>query len=91
PTPPPPPPAAGGPPPETALHALPEQQRKHSVLPLLHAYRRPSPALAGSALPAGQFLAAVRAAGPALGGDVPHLSPELIAKYVRDLRLRGLL
>ncbi|HLS75574.1 MAG TPA: carboxylic acid reductase [Nocardia sp.] len=76
---------------ETALHALPEQQRKHSVLPLLHAYRRPSPALAGSALPAGQFLAAVRAAGPALGGDVPHLSPELIAKYVRDLRLRGLL
>nr|WP_051026876.1 carboxylic acid reductase [Nocardia higoensis] len=76
---------------ETALHALPEQQRKHSVLPLLHAYRRPSPASAGSALPGSEFLAAVRAAGPATGGDVPHLSAELIGKYVSDLRLHGLI
>ncbi|MBF6445903.1 thioester reductase domain-containing protein [Nocardia farcinica] len=76
---------------ETALHALPERQRKHSLLPLLHAYRRPVPALRGSALPAAEFRAAVRAAGITADGDIPHLTRALIEKYVADLRLHGLL
>ncbi|WP_036503986.1 carboxylic acid reductase [Nocardia aobensis] len=76
---------------ETALRALPERQRRHSVLPLLHAFRRPAPAIAGSALPAERFRAAVRAAGTGPDGDIPHLSRELIGKYVRDLTAAGLL
>ncbi|WP_063014742.1 carboxylic acid reductase [Nocardia kruczakiae] len=76
---------------ETALRALPERQRRHSVLPLLHAFRRPAPAVAGSALPAERFRAAVRAAGTGPDGDIPHLSRELIGKYVRDLTAAGLL
>ncbi|PPJ17620.1 oxidoreductase [Nocardia nova] len=76
---------------ETALRALPERQRRHSVLPLLHAFRRPGPAVPGSALPAERFRAAVRAAGTGPDGDIPHLSRELIGKYVRDLTAAGLL
>ncbi|WP_336082642.1 carboxylic acid reductase [Nocardia sp. SSK8] len=76
---------------ETALRALPESQRKHTVLPLLHAYRRPGTPLAGSALPADGFRAAVRAAGIADMPDIPHLDAALIAKYVRDLVGLGLL
>ncbi|MEW1737364.1 carboxylic acid reductase [Nocardia beijingensis] len=76
---------------ETALRALPEGQRQASVLPLLHAYRRPSPAVRGSALPAEKFRAAVRAAKIGADHDIPQISRELIEKYVTDLRVRGLL
>lgn len=76
---------------ETALRALPERQRQASVLPLLHAYRRPSPAVRGSALPAEKFRAAVRAAKIGADHDIPQISRELIEKYVTDLRVRGLL
>ncbi|MFI9507955.1 carboxylic acid reductase [Nocardia sp. NPDC052566] len=76
---------------ETAIRGLPEKQRQHSLLPLLHAYRGPGPAIPGSALPAKHFQAAVQAAGIGDDGEIPHLSPELIEKYVTDLRLRGLL
>ncbi|MEV0337047.1 carboxylic acid reductase [Nocardia sp. NPDC050717] len=76
---------------ETALRALPEDQRKHTLLPLLHAYRRPGRPLAGSALPAEGFRAAVRAAGIGAERDIPHLGPELIGKYVSDLTCLGLL
>ncbi|GAA2475099.1 thioester reductase domain-containing protein [Actinocorallia cavernae] len=71
---------------ETALRALPDRLRQHSLLPLLHAFATPEPPLSGSALPAERFRAAVRAAS--LGGDddIPRLSPELITKYVTDLR-----
>ncbi|WUD62898.1 thioester reductase domain-containing protein [Nocardia sp. NBC_00511] len=76
---------------ETALRALPEAQRAHSVQPLLHAYRYPSPPIAGAALPADRFHAAVRQAELGPSGDIPHLTKELITKYVTDLKLRGLL
>ncbi len=43
--------------------------------------------MAGSAVPAERFGAAVRASGT----DVPHLTAELIRKYVTDLRALDLL
>ncbi|WP_067814847.1 carboxylic acid reductase [Nocardia inohanensis] len=76
---------------ETALRALPERRRRHSVLPLLHAYRRPAMPLPGAALPAEHFQAAVKAARIGPTGTIPHLSRELIGKYVEDLRLLDLL
>ncbi|MGW5377793.1 carboxylic acid reductase [Nocardia sp. NPDC003999] len=76
---------------ETSLRALPEAQRQASVLPLLHAYRRPAPAVRGSALPAEKFRAAVRAAKIGADQDIPQISRELIEKYVSDLGVRGLL
>lgn len=76
---------------ETAVRALPERQRQHSLLPLLHAYRRPGMPIAGAALPAKKFQAAVQAAGLGPGGDIPHLTRELIEKYATDLKLRELL
>ncbi|WP_067722775.1 carboxylic acid reductase [Nocardia yamanashiensis] len=76
---------------ETALRALPERRRRDSVLPLLHAYRRPAPPLPGAALPAEHFQAAVRTARIGPTGTIPHLSRELIGKYVADLRLLDLL
>ncbi|GGK32519.1 oxidoreductase [Nocardia camponoti] len=68
---------------ETALRAMPEVQRAATVLPLLHAFRRPAPARAGSALPADDFHQAI--------GTIPHLSRELIGKYVTDLAALRLL
>ncbi|AYF79551.1 NAD-dependent epimerase/dehydratase family protein [Nocardia yunnanensis] len=76
---------------ETALRTLPELQRSASVQPLLHAYRHPSPPIAGSVLPAKRFQDAVQQAGIGPDGDIPHLTRELIDKYVADLTLRGLL
>ncbi|MER7763393.1 carboxylic acid reductase [Streptomyces sp. NPDC097619] len=70
---------------EAAMRALPEAQRQASALPLLHGFREPVEPVAGSAIPSERFRAAVRAAG--IGpGDVPRLSPELIAKYATDLK-----
>ncbi|MFQ6397515.1 carboxylic acid reductase [Nocardia sp. KC 131] len=76
---------------DTALRALPEQQRNASVLPLLHAYRRPGPPIEGSVIAAKGFTTAVQAANIGPDNDIPHLSPSLIHKYVTDLRQRGLL
>ncbi|MGW5318014.1 carboxylic acid reductase [Nocardia thailandica] len=75
----------------TALRGLPEQQRRHSLLPVLEVYRHPGRARAGSALPAAGFRDAVRAAGLPGAPDIPHLDPALITKYVTDLRELGLL
>ncbi|WP_406141251.1 carboxylic acid reductase [Streptomyces sp. NBC_01089] len=76
---------------ETALRGLPDRRRQHSLLPLLHAFARPQEPLPGSALPADRFRAAVRAAGLNEENDIPHLSQDLITKYVADLRARDLL
>jgi fatty acid CoA ligase FadD9 len=76
---------------ETAVRALPEEQRRHSLLPLLHAYRVPGRPLRGSALPAKKFQAAVQAAELGPEHDIPHLDRALIEKYATDLRLRKLL
>ncbi|GAU71551.1 probable fatty acid--CoA ligase [Streptomyces sp. NBRC 110611] len=43
---------------ETALRGLPDRQKQHSLLPLLHAFAEPEQPLAGSALPADRFRAA---------------------------------
>lgn len=71
---------------ETALRALPERQRQLSLLPLLHAYRRPEAPVRGSLAPAEVFQSAVQAAKIGVDEDVPHLSREFIGKYVADLR-----
>ncbi|MCV7164042.1 carboxylic acid reductase [Mycobacterium stomatepiae] len=65
---------------ETALRALPDKQRQQSVLPLLDVYRKPEAPLRG----------AVQAAKIGADKDIPHLSQQLIEKYVSDLRLLGL-
>ncbi len=76
---------------ETALRALPAHQRRHSLLPLLHAFTLPEWPLPGSALPADEFRTAVRAAALDEEKDIPRLSQDLITKYVTDLRSRHLL
>ncbi|MEV0342699.1 carboxylic acid reductase [Nocardia sp. NPDC050713] len=76
---------------ESGLRALPEHQRVNTLLPLLHAFRRPARPLRGAALPAEHFRAAVRSLGLPDAGDIPHLSPRLIEKYVSDLRQHKLL
>jgi fatty acid CoA ligase FadD9 len=76
---------------ETALKALPEKQRQQTVLPLLHAYRKPEKPLRGAPAPGEVFHAAVRTAKIGADKDIPHLSAPLIDKYVTDLRHLGLL
>ncbi|MEU6479119.1 carboxylic acid reductase [Streptomyces sp. NPDC047017] len=76
---------------ETALRGLPDRQKRHSLLPLLHAFAEPEKPLTGSALPADRFRAAVRAAALDEENDIPHLSPDLIIKYAADLRAQGLI
>jgi fatty acid CoA ligase FadD9 len=76
---------------ETALKALPEKQRQHSVLPLLGFYREPQPPLPGAPAPTEVFRAAVHAAQIGADNAIPHISAELIDKYVNDLRHLGLL
>jgi fatty acid CoA ligase FadD9 len=67
---------------ETAMRSLSEEQRQSSVLSVLGPYSRPQTPVAKSRLPAERFCAALEATGLA----VPHLSAELINKYVADLR-----
>jgi fatty acid CoA ligase FadD9 len=76
---------------ETALRALPEKQRQHSLLPLLDAYRKPQHPLLGAPAPTEVFRDAVRAAKIGPDEDIPHLSASLIDKYVADLQHLGLL
>ncbi|MQY20618.1 carboxylic acid reductase [Nocardia macrotermitis] len=76
---------------ETAVRALPEDQRQHSLLPLLHAYRAPGRPMRGAALPAKKFQAAVQVAELGPERDIPHLDRALIEKYATDLVLRKLL
>ena len=75
----------------TALRALPDRQRQLSVLPLLDAYRKPAKPLRGAPAPTDVFRGAVQAAKLGADQDIPHLSADLIAKYVFDLRSLGLL
>ncbi|OEU87520.1 oxidoreductase [Streptomyces abyssalis] len=76
---------------ETALRGLPAEQRRHSLLPLLDAFREPMTPVAGAGVPADRFGAAVRDAGVGGDGGIPVLPPSLIAKYTDDLRHFGLL
>jgi fatty acid CoA ligase FadD9 len=72
---------------ETALRALPERQRAQSVLAVLDVYREPMTAVAGSPVPGERFCTAVGGAGRA----IPHLSQNLIDKYLADLERIGVL
>lgn len=75
----------------TAVRGLPETQRQSSVLPLLDGYRRPQKPSSGITAPSDRFRAAVRDAGIGARGDIPHMSPPVIAKYATSLALLGLL
>src|SRR4029079_9355630 len=72
---------------ETAMRALPEQQRQHSLLPILHAYQQPEKPNRGSIWPADRFRSAVHEAkiGPDKG--IPHISAPIIVKYVTNLQV----
>ena len=76
---------------ETAIRALPEQQRQHSLPPLLHNYQRPEMPIRGSIAPTVRFRAAVQEAKFGPDKDIPHVSAPIIMKYVTDLQLFGLL
>jgi fatty acid CoA ligase FadD9 len=76
---------------ETSLRAMPENQRQHSVLPLLDAYREPERPLRGAPAPTEVFRDAVREAKIGADEDIPHLSASLIDKYISDLQHLGLL
>ena len=76
---------------ETSLRALPERQRHASLLPLLHDYQKPDTPVCGSIAPADRFRAAIQDAKIGPDKDIPHISAPIIAKYVSDLRLLGLL
>ena len=76
---------------ETSLRGLPEKQRTSSLLPLLHNYQRPEKPVNGSMAPTDRFRAAVQDAKIGPDKDIPHISAPIIAKYVSDLRLLGLL
>jgi fatty acid CoA ligase FadD9 len=66
---------------ETAMRALPETQRAQSVLRVLDVYREPITAFPGSPVPGERFQSAVQGSGRA----IPHLTKELIEKYLADL------
>ena len=72
---------------ETTMRALPERQRAHSVLTVLDVYREPMPAVAGSPVPGARFQFAVERSGRA----IPHVTQELIGKYLAELDRLGVL
>ncbi|MDT5149738.1 MAG: fatty acid CoA ligase FadD9 [Mycobacterium sp.] len=76
---------------ETAMRALPEQQRQASLLPLLHNYTRPEKPLNGAMAPTERFRTAVQDAKVGPDKDIPHVSPAMIVKYITDLHHLGLL
>jgi len=76
---------------DTTLRALPERQRQASLLPLIHNYQRPETPILGSIAPTDRFRSAVQDAKIGPDKDIPHVTPQVIVKYVTDLQLLGLL
>jgi thioester reductase-like protein len=80
---------------ETALRALPERQRQHSLLWALQLrnsnYLQPAEPSRGSFAPTDRFRAAVQEAKIGPDNDIPHVSAPIIIKYATDLQLLGLL
>jgi fatty acid CoA ligase FadD9 len=72
---------------ETAMHALPEDQRQQSMLTIMDPWKHPQAAAAKNFLPVDRFSSAARAAGH----PIPGLDAALIHKYVADLRHLNLL
>jgi fatty acid CoA ligase FadD9 len=73
---------------ETALQKLPDEQQRHSVSPLLRAYRQPAVRYIP---PEGLFRSAVRAGKIGEDADIPHVTAALIRKYIADISYLGLL
>jgi len=59
----------------------------HSVLTVLDVYREPMPVVAGSPVPGAQFQSAVEHSGRA----IPHVTQQLIGKYLAELDRLGVL
>jgi fatty acid CoA ligase FadD9 len=76
---------------ETSMRTLPDRQRQASLLPLLHSYAQPAKPLRGSFATTDRFRAAVQEAKVGPDKDIPHVSAEIILKYITDLHLLGLL
>jgi fatty acid CoA ligase FadD9 len=76
---------------DTAVRSLPERQRQASLLPLLHNYQRPAAPIRGSIAPTDRFRTAVQEAKIGPDKDIPHVTREVIVKYITDLQLLGLL
>jgi fatty acid CoA ligase FadD9 len=76
---------------ESSMRALPDRQRQYSLLPLLHNYQRPEHPVRGSIAPTDRFRTAVQDAKIGPDKDIPHVTPDVIVKYVTDLQLLGLL
>jgi fatty acid CoA ligase FadD9 len=76
---------------EIAMRALPDRRRQASLLPLLHSYKKPAQPVHWALGPTDRFRAAVQEAKIGPDKDIPHVTPEIIVKYVTDLRLLGLL
>ncbi len=70
----------------TALRGLPEKQKQHSLLPLLHAFARPEVVHEGEPVPTKRFRSAVQEAGIGADRDIPHIDAALIRKYASDLK-----
>nr|WP_264000812.1 non-ribosomal peptide synthetase [Mycobacterium intermedium] len=80
---------------EAALRALPERQRRHSVLQMLllrsSGRVQPLKSTRGSYAPTDRFRRAVQDAKIGPDRDIPHVCAPIIIKYVTDLRRLGLL
>lgn len=76
---------------DTAIRGLPDRQRQHSLLPLLHSYQRPQVPIRGAMAAADNFRSAVQDAKIGPDKDIPHISPATITKYATDLQRLGLL
>jgi fatty acid CoA ligase FadD9 len=75
---------------ETAIRALPDEQKHHSLLPLLHAFARPAEPVDGTTVPTSRFRAAAQEGKVGEEHDIPHVTAALIRKYARDLEALGL-
>ena len=71
-------------------HSLPDKQRQASLLPLLHNYQHPERPLRGSMAPTDVFRTAVQDAKIGPEKDIPHITPDVIVKYITDLQLLGM-
>ncbi len=76
---------------ETSMRSLPDKQRQASLLPLLHSYAQPAKPLRGSFASTDRFRTAVQDAKVGPDKDIPHVTPQIIVKYITDLQLLGLL
>ena len=73
------------------MRALPERQRQHSLLPLLHNYQRPGKPIKAAMASTDRFRSAVQDAKIGPDKDIPHVSAPIIVKYITNLQLLGLL